>query len=297
MSDMYENIPEFAKEKQYGEITGPKDFEAAALTDEQIASYKQDGFLGPIKVFDEEQVTQILDACERIAKPDYPQRNKLIGMDVQEGVSVDEQMIYFQNAWIVEDDIHDAIYTPTICAAAHQLLESDKVRFLHDQMFYKPKQHGGVVAWHQDYSYWTRTEPAGHITCFIALDDCTEENGCIHFVPASNHWDLLPTVKLTGGDDDMSAIHEVLTEDQKAAFKPVPMPLKSGEVSFHHYHTVHGSYSNRSDRHRRCLVLNFMRGDTRSASDQPIMPGTDPVPPGDIIEGPAFPLVFDKTTW
>jgi hypothetical protein len=28
------------------------------------------------------------------------------------------------------------------------------VRFFHDQLFCKPPHHGGVVAWHQDYSVW-----------------------------------------------------------------------------------------------------------------------------------------------
>jgi hypothetical protein len=37
---------------------------------------------------------------------------------------------------------------------ASQLLGGE-VRFWHDQIFYKPAHHGGVVIWHQDYSYWT----------------------------------------------------------------------------------------------------------------------------------------------
>ena len=27
------------------------------------------------------------------------------------------------------------------------------------------------MAWHQDYSYWTRTTPLAHLTCWIGLDD------------------------------------------------------------------------------------------------------------------------------
>ena len=39
-----------------------------------------------------------------------------------------------------------------------------KVRLWHDQLFAKPAGHGGCVAWHQDYSYWTRTYPMRHLT-------------------------------------------------------------------------------------------------------------------------------------
>ena len=38
----------------------------------------------------------------------------------------------------------------------------------------------------------------------------------------------------------------VLTEDEKADFKPTPSNLKKGEASFHHPLMVHGSYQNRS---------------------------------------------------
>jgi len=31
------------------------------------------------------------------------------------------------------------------------------------------------VAWHQDYSYWTRTQPVAHLSCWIGLDDATSE--------------------------------------------------------------------------------------------------------------------------
>jgi hypothetical protein len=40
-------------------------------------------------------------------------------------------------------------------------------RFWHDQAFYKPPRHPGVVTRHRDYSYWTRTSPPGHLTCWI----------------------------------------------------------------------------------------------------------------------------------
>jgi ectoine hydroxylase-related dioxygenase (phytanoyl-CoA dioxygenase family) len=81
------------------------------------------------------------------------------------------------------------------------------VRFWHDQIFYKPAHHGGVVAWHQDYSYWTRTTPMAHLSCWIGLDDATRENGCVHYIPGSHRWNLLP---ITGLADDMDSIQTVL---------------------------------------------------------------------------------------
>src|SRR5687768_17509368 len=59
-------------------------------------------------------------------------------------------------AWRIAPEFHDLLWNPAFIVPASQLLEGP-VRFWHDQLFCKPAHHGGRVAWHQDYSYWTRT--------------------------------------------------------------------------------------------------------------------------------------------
>ena len=106
---------------------------------------------------------------------------------------------------------HDILWNPRFTVPASQLLGGG-VRFWHDQLFCKPAQHGGVVAWHQDYSYWTRTQPMAHLTCWIGLDDATRDNGCLQYIPGSHRWDLLPITGLAG---DMDSIRE--RADRRAA--------------------------------------------------------------------------------
>jgi ectoine hydroxylase-related dioxygenase (phytanoyl-CoA dioxygenase family) len=129
-----------------------------------------------------------------------------------------------------------------------------------------------------------------HLSCWIGLDDSTRENGCVHYVPGSHRWPLLP---ITGLADDMNAIQAVLTEEQQSQFKPVPVELKAGECSFHHPLMVHGSYENRSDRPRRGVVINVFRDGVRSASNEPLLEGVPPVQAGEKMEGQFFPLLFD----
>ena len=70
------------------------------------------------------------------------------------------------------------------------------------------------------------------------------------------------------------------------------MVLEAGECTFHHSHTVHGSYGNRSDRPRRGVALNFMRPDTRSADGTaPLLTGVPLITEGQVIEGDYFPLL------
>jgi ectoine hydroxylase-related dioxygenase (phytanoyl-CoA dioxygenase family) len=173
--------------------------------------------------------------------------------------------------------------------AASQLL-GGAVRFWHDQLFCKPAQHGGVVAWHQDYSYWTRTQPMAHLTCWIGLDDARQDNGCLQYIPGSHRWELLPITGLAG---DMNAIQTVLSPEQQAAFKPVAVELKRGECAFHHPLLVHGSYENSTERPRRATVINVFKDGVASSSNDVLLKGVPPVPPGQPMGGQFFPLLLD----
>ena len=106
-------------------------------------------------------------------------------------------------------------------------------------------EKGGVVAWHQDYSYWTRTKPIAHLTCWCGLDDSTIENGCLQYVPGSQRWGLLDKPELAG---NMMGIMDYLTPQQREEFRPVYVETKAGEAIFHHSLTLHGSSENKSDR-------------------------------------------------
>lgn len=164
------------------------------------------------------------------------------------------------------------------------------MRFWHDQIFSKPAYHGGVVAWHQDYSYWTRTRPMAHLSCWIGLDDSTRANGCVHYVPGSHRWNLLP---ITGLANDMNSIQRVLTTEQQQQFKPVAIELKKGEASFHHPLMVHGSFENKTACPRRATVINVFRDGVVSDSDAPLLAGVPVIPAGEKMQGQFFPLLFD----
>jgi ectoine hydroxylase-related dioxygenase (phytanoyl-CoA dioxygenase family) len=205
--------------------------------------------------------------------------------------SADPARVLFHalGAWRITRGFHDILWHPAFTVPASQLL-GGAVRFWHDQLFCKPAHHGGVVAWHQDYSYWTRTEPMTHLTCWIGLDDATRANGCLQYIPGSHRWQLLPVTGLAG---DMMAIQSVLSDEQKAQFKPVAIELARGECSFHHPLMVHGSFENTTDGPRRATVINVFRDGVCSASDSELLAGVPPIAKGQRMEGQFFPLLYD----
>lgn len=251
-------------------------------------AFERDGFVRGGRVLNDAQLgllrTQLADLMQEES------RDNPYWYEYHSNESSDPDRVLFHalGAWRIATGFHDILRHRPIVSAAERLL-GGPVRFWHDQLFCKPARHGGVVAWHQDYSYWTRTTPLSHLTCWIALDDSTRDNGCICYIPGSHRWDLLPITGLAG---DMTAIREVLTESQwQAMQRPEAVELSAGECVFHHGLTVHGSKENTTDRPRRAVVLNFVRDGVKSCSDEPLLDGVDVVPSGSPLSGRFFPLL------
>jgi ectoine hydroxylase-related dioxygenase (phytanoyl-CoA dioxygenase family) len=265
------------------------DWNKHRLSDEQVAFYHEHGYLPGVKLLSDEQVEVLREELATLVDPSYPGNELFYEYNSNEAADPSTVLFHVLGAWRVAPAMHDILWNPAFTVAASQLL-GGAVRFWHDQLFCKPANHGGVVAWHQDYSYWTRTKPVAHLTCWIALDDSSCENGCLQYIPGSHRWPLLPITGLAG---DMNAIRTVLDEDQKAQFRPTPVEFPKGFASFHHPLTVHGSYENRSSRPRRAVVINVFRDGVISDSDKPLLKGVPPVPKGEKMSGQFFPLLYD----
>src|SRR5207302_4957568 len=265
------------------------DWNQYRLTDDQIEFFHEQGYLSGIRALNDEQLEALRGELAKLINPNHPGHHLFYEFHSNESTDPSTVLFHALGAWRISPAFHDLLWNPAFLMPASQLL-GGAVRFWHDQLFCKPAHHGGVVAWHQDYSYWTRTEPIAHLSCWIGLDDSTRENGCVHYVPGSHRSNLLP---MTGLANDMDAIQSVLTEEQKAQFKPVAIELKKGECSFHHPLMVHGSHENRSDQLRRGAVINVFRDGVRSASNGPPLEGVPPIPVGEEMGGQFFPLLFE----
>lgn len=260
------------------------------LTEDQVRSFDESGYLSGIRILSDDQIELLRSQLNGLMWPEQAENPLFYEYHHNESGDANSTLFHALGAWRVAPAFHDVLFHPAFTVAASQLLRGP-VRFWHDQLFVKPAHDGGVVAWHQDYSYWTRTKPIAHLTCWIGLDDSTVENGCVHYVPGSHKWDLLPRGELAGG---MDAILEQLSPEQREEFKFMPTELKAGEASFHHPLMVHGSFENRSDRPRRAVVINVFRDGVISDSDEPLLHGVPSIPIGEKIEGRFFPLLSGR---
>lgn len=259
------------------------------LSKEQINFYHENGYLGPVRMIDDRQLQQLKDELVGLMDPDHPGHELFYEFHSNE--STDSQTILFHSlgAWRIAPAFHDVLWNPRFLMAAHQLLGDKPVRFWHDQLFSKPPKKGGVVAWHQDYSYWTRTVPLAHITCWCGLDDSTVENGCLQYVPGSHRWGLLNKPELAG---DLMGIKDYLTTTQLEQFHPVPVETKAGEAIFHHPLALHGSGENKGEKPRRAFVINAFADGVVSDTYETLLNGVPAIAKGEIMQGQFFPLLL-----
>jgi len=268
----------------------PEEWEKYKLSDEQIAHFKEFGYVANVKLLDEWQVDQLNEELKIIMDTEHPNHDLLYEFHTNESTDPDKIVFHSLGHWRMTPGFHDVLWNPAFVMAAYQLLGNKDVRFWHDQLFCKPAKHGGVVAWHQDYSYWTRSVPMQHLTCWIGLDDASKENGCLQYIPKSHNWGLLDKPVLTG---EMNELRKYITPDQAQMLdNPVAIEMKKGYAAFHHPLLVHGSYENSSARSRRAFVLNVFADGTSSNTDEQILKGVPIIQKGEKLEGQFFPKLF-----
>jgi ectoine hydroxylase-related dioxygenase (phytanoyl-CoA dioxygenase family) len=274
----------------FPELGQSLDIENYRLSDEQVEFFRQNGYVSGIKMLEDSQIQILREELAEFFDSGHPGNELWHEYHSNESADPSRVLFHALGAWRIRPGFHDLLWNPAFLLPASQLL-GGSVRFWHDQLFCKPASRGGNVAWHQDFSYWTRTRPMAHLTCWIGLDPATRANGCLQYIPGSHRWDLLPITGLAG---DMDAIKEVLTDEQWETFQnPVAIEMEAGYGSFHHPLLVHGSYDNRTDIPRRAAVLNVFRDGVCSDTDDPLLEGVPAIPPGKKMEGQFFPLLYD----
>lgn len=259
------------------------------LTYEQIVAFERDGFVIGIPLLNETQLDILHADLKIMMQPENCDNSLFYEYNSNESADPSKRLFHALGVWRLSPAFHDLIFYPQLVRLAEQLL-GGPIRFWHDQVFVKPANDGAIVAWHQDYSYWTRTVPMAHLTCWIGLDDVDEDNGCVQYVRGSHRWPLLPREHLA---NDMNAVFAYLTPEQKDHFETVPSVLKAGYASFHHPMSLHGSYENHSDRPRRGVVINFIRDGVMSNTNEELLSGVAIIQVGTKLQGRFFPLLSE----
>ena len=120
------------------------------------------------------------------------------------------------------------------------------------QWFNKPAGVSRATPPHQD-GYYFMLEPNEAVTMWLALDEVTEENGCVRYLSGS-HVRGMRAHERTDTLGFSQGIPDYGVEDKK---NEVAIPARPGDLLVHHCLMIHRAEANMSDRKRRALGLIY----------------------------------------
>jgi phytanoyl-CoA hydroxylase len=166
------------------------------------------------------------------------------------------------NAWKSDSLIKHLVCSPIIGESVSKLMDWKGARLIQDNILWKPPL-GKALNFHQDAAYDDWIIPQTMVTCWMPLDDTSEENGTLEFARGSHKWDLCrPSEGFHAPNDYKKELNNyVKNNDKTLNIESVEVP--AGGVSFHHGNTWHGSGSNKSNSDRRAIVAHCVPIDAK----------------------------------
>lgn len=146
--------------------------------------------------------------------------------------------------------------------SAEQLL-NEPVIHTSSKIMMKEPYVGGAWEWHQDYGYWANDNFHLYpklISCMIALNKATEENGCLEVLKGSHHIGRINHIK-TG---DQKGADMVFVEEALKHHELVKVELDPGDTLFFHCNLLHKSNQNRSAEPRWAMIPAYCAQSAKS---------------------------------
>jgi len=241
------------------------------LTQDQKNFFRENGYLAVEDLFSPEHISRLVRRTEEICANWQNEVQRLQighepGTEEMHSSETIRKMSYLAGA---EKIFQEHASHPGFTALVADLIGRPVDLYL-DQMQLKPPRCGTEKPPHQDNAYFRISPPDAVITCWTALDDATEENGCMHYFPGSH---LRGLVSHEAIPDTPHLVPPNLDLNQS-----VGVPMRAGGCAFHHSQTLHHSYSNQSDRWRRAYICHFVQRDadiSKGSQSKPMMPVLD----------------------
>lgn len=249
------------------------------LAQEEIEQFNEQGFLPREELLTALEVKALHQRLEDIGNEvvEFPQQYVQIEPLIKSGELAEDPVRFNNVRKIWQLTQHDALFKeyarhPKIFDVVHSLL-GPNIKIYVDQTLCKPPRLGSAKPPHQDSAYWTSIDPPNLVICWMALDDATEENGCMRFIPGSHKLGVVEHKRL----------EDFRVEDEKVDYaSEVCVPLKAGGCSFHHSLAMHRTDANRSDDRRIGLTVAYMSAESKYI-------GEAPQPEYELVTGQSFP--------
>lgn len=226
-----------------------------ALTDEHVRRFHEQGYLVIHRAFSEAEAQAALEGLLDLIdgkNPDFKGlqfeasvRDRLPALSKEQKADVVRKLQRF----VGYDARLDALSEHPKLLNTLALLMGEAPALFANQALLKPPRIGREKPWHQDHAYFNLPMGACIISAWVALDEATPENGCMHVIPAT-HRDG-PVVHFRRRDWQ-------ICDTQVATDRIVAVPLRPGGCLLWNGLLHHGSPATRSPKRRRALQLHYV---------------------------------------
>ena len=212
------------------------------LNSGQVESFSKDGFIILHKVFDADfmkKIISIIDPFEAQITENLKEFN--------EGkffISRSEEITFTTHFVTQSKELKKFSKDKVFSSLCLDLIGKD-VRLYWDQAVYKKGGTKDEFPWHQDNGY-TFLEPQSYLTCWLALTDTDETNGCPWVVPKIHRQGTLKH-KIT----DLG--YEISLDSSQA----IPIHLSAGSMAVFSSLTPHRTGPNITSQVRKAYILQY----------------------------------------
>jgi hypothetical protein len=220
-----------------------------ALSEEQVARWRRDGFLSPFPLLDAEELQTCREGLQRF-------EDRLGGP-----VNGVPEMKWRTMPYLILPWAAKLARDPRILDVVEDLLGPDLLIYT-STFFIKEPHSPTIAAWHQDSTYYG-LEPKEEITVWIALTDASQAAGCMEALSFRGEPRQLRHASRVV-QNSVNRASQMIVEPLDDS-RPVAMPLAAGSFSMHHGLCPHRSGPNNADHRRIGLGLNYIPTHVRPA--------------------------------
>jgi phytanoyl-CoA hydroxylase len=152
------------------------------------------------------------------------------------------------------DPVFDAFSRTEKLAGVIDSLGYEDPVLIQSMYIFKPPRIGGEVYCHQD-STFLYTEPESCVGFWFALEDATEDNGCMHFIPGG-HKGPLKELHYRASDGNMT--FKTLDDQPWPENATVAAEVKAGTLVLFDGRAPHLSGANLSEKSRHAYTLHVI---------------------------------------
>ncbi len=217
---------------------GPYDF----LSLEQIKSFDENGYAVVEDAFTSDEIEKVL---EKIDPFEFNVTEALKGLDGGKFFISRAEEITFTTHLVTQSEELKQFSKHEVFTGICKDLVGDDVRLYWDQAVYKKPGTKDEFPWHQDNGY-TFIEPQAYLTCWVALTDTDETNGCPCVMPGLHR-------KGTLHHETTDIGYEIPLDSSDS----VTLPLKAGSIAVFSSLTPHRTGPNLNEDIRKAYILQY----------------------------------------